>query len=41
MMIDDFAFLPDGRTGHDPKWDAVEVGRVRSGAGMLVGVTGV
>ena len=42
MMIDDFAILPeDVRTGHDPKWDAVVVGRVRSGAGMLVGVTGV
>ena len=25
-----------GRTGHNPKWDAVVVGRVRSGAGMLV-----
>ena len=36
MMIDDFAILPDVRTGHDPNWDAVVVGRVRSGAGALV-----
>ena len=33
MMINDFAILPDARTGHDPNWDAVVVGRVRSGMG--------
>ena len=25
-MTGDFAILPDGRTGHDPKWGAVVVG---------------
>ena len=29
MMIDDFAILPYGRTGHDPNWDAGVVCRVR------------
>ena len=29
MTIDDFAILPDGRTGHDPNWDPGVVCRVR------------
>ena len=36
-----FRDFAGGRTGHDPKWDAVVVGRVRSRAGAGVCVTGV